>query len=122
VDRSTEALRNHIKDKRRRRADHVDAGPVDTEIFPRGDMLDTLVGSDPNKSDLPTSPRTAGTGSYPARPDIPAGRPRSKGFWPTSHWAPNSIIRWPSLVRQSLTADHPLPAHFLAVELLTQRS
>jgi short-subunit dehydrogenase len=51
VDSFTEALRNEIKDSDGVTLTTLMPGPVDTEFFERGDMLDTAVGADPNKSD-----------------------------------------------------------------------
>ena len=51
VDSFTEALRNEIKDADGVTLTTLMPGPVDTEFFARGDMLDTSVGADPNKSD-----------------------------------------------------------------------
>lgn len=51
VDNFTEALRNEIKDADGVQLTTLMPGPVDTEFFERGDMLDTQVGADPNKSD-----------------------------------------------------------------------
>jgi short-subunit dehydrogenase len=51
VDSFTEALRNEIKDSDGVTLTTLMPGPVDTEFFARGDMLDTQVGADPNKSD-----------------------------------------------------------------------
>lgn len=51
VDSFTEALRNEIKDSDGVTLTTLMPGPVDTEFFSRGDMLDTSVGADPNKSD-----------------------------------------------------------------------
>lgn len=51
VDSFTDALRNEIKDADGVTLTTLMPGPVDTEFFDRGDMLDTSVGADPNKSD-----------------------------------------------------------------------
>jgi len=51
VDSFTEALRNEIKDSKGVTLTTLMPGPVETEFFARGDMLDTKVGADPNKSD-----------------------------------------------------------------------
>ena len=51
VDSFTEALRNEIKDAEGVTLTTLMPGPVDTEFFERGDMMDTSVGTDPNKSD-----------------------------------------------------------------------
>ena len=51
VDNFTEALRNEIKDVKGVTLTTLMPGPVDTEFFARGDMLDTQVGQDPNKAD-----------------------------------------------------------------------
>ena len=51
VDSFTEALRNEIKDADGVTLTTLMPGPVDTEFFARGEMLDTSVGADPNKSD-----------------------------------------------------------------------
>jgi len=51
VDSFTEALRNEIKDSDGVTLTTLMPGPVDTEFFARGDMLDTSVGADPNKRD-----------------------------------------------------------------------
>jgi short-subunit dehydrogenase len=51
VDSFTEALRNEIKDSDGVTLTTLMPGPVDTEFFARGDMLDTQVGADPDKSD-----------------------------------------------------------------------
>ncbi|WP_375271708.1 SDR family NAD(P)-dependent oxidoreductase [Sphingomonas sp.] len=49
VDSFTEALRNELKDADGVTISTLMPGPVDTEFFARGDLLDTQVGSDPNK-------------------------------------------------------------------------
>lgn len=51
VDSFMEALRNELKDADGITLSTLMPGPVDTEFFARGDMLDTKVGSDPKKSD-----------------------------------------------------------------------
>lgn len=51
VDSFMEALRNELKDADGVTLSTLMPGPVDTEFFDRGDMLDTKVGADPNKSD-----------------------------------------------------------------------
>jgi uncharacterized protein len=51
VDNFTEALRNEIKESDGVTLTTLMPGPVETEFFARGDMLDTSVGADPNKSD-----------------------------------------------------------------------
>jgi short-subunit dehydrogenase len=51
VDSFTEALRNEIKHSDGVTLTTLMPGPVDTEFFARGDMLDTQVGADPHKSD-----------------------------------------------------------------------
>lgn len=49
IDSFTEALRNELKDANGVTISTLMPGPVDTEFFARGDLLDTQVGSDPNK-------------------------------------------------------------------------
>ena len=51
VDSFVAALQNEIKDADGVTLTNLMPGPVDTEFFARGDMLDTDVGSDPKKSD-----------------------------------------------------------------------
>ncbi len=51
VDNFTDALRNEIKDSKGVTLTTLMPGPVDTEFFERGDMMDTQVGQNPNKSD-----------------------------------------------------------------------
>uniref|UniRef100_UPI0035CAC28F SDR family NAD(P)-dependent oxidoreductase n=1 Tax=uncultured Sphingomonas sp. TaxID=158754 RepID=UPI0035CAC28F len=51
VDNFTDALRNEIKESKGVTLTTLMPGPVDTEFFARGDMLDTSVGADPHKSD-----------------------------------------------------------------------
>ena len=51
IDNFTEALRNELKDEKGITLTTLMPGPVDTEFFARADMLDTSVGSDPNKAD-----------------------------------------------------------------------
>jgi len=51
VDSFVAAIQNEIKDADGVTLTNLMPGPVDTEFFARGDMLDTDVGSDPNKSD-----------------------------------------------------------------------
>ncbi|QWT16691.1 SDR family NAD(P)-dependent oxidoreductase [Sphingobium xenophagum] len=51
VDNFTDALRNEIKDYDGVTLTTLMPGPVDTEFFERGDMMDTQVGQNPNKSD-----------------------------------------------------------------------
>ncbi len=49
IDSFTEALRNELKEADGVTISTLVPGPVDTEFFARGDLLDTQVGSDPNK-------------------------------------------------------------------------
>jgi uncharacterized protein len=51
VDNFTDALRNEIKDSDGVTLTTLMPGPVDTEFFERGNMADTQVGQNPNKSD-----------------------------------------------------------------------
>jgi short-subunit dehydrogenase len=51
VDNFTDALRNEIKDAKGVTLTTLMPGPVETEFFERGDMMDTEVGTNPNKSD-----------------------------------------------------------------------
>jgi short-subunit dehydrogenase len=51
VDSFTDALRNEIKKSKGVQITTLMPGPVETEFFERGDMLDTEVGANPNKSD-----------------------------------------------------------------------
>lgn len=51
VDSFTEALRNEIKESKGVTLTTLMPGPVDTDFFERGDMMDTSVGTDPDKSD-----------------------------------------------------------------------
>jgi short-subunit dehydrogenase len=51
VDNFTDALRNEIKDYDGVTLTTLMPGPVETEFFERGDMMDTQVGQNPNKSD-----------------------------------------------------------------------
>ena len=51
VDSFVAAIQNEIKDANGVTLTNLMPGPVDTEFFARGDMLDTSVGSDPKKSD-----------------------------------------------------------------------
>jgi len=51
VDSFTEALRNEIKDSKGVTLTTLMPGPVETEFFARGDMLDTSVGASDSKSD-----------------------------------------------------------------------
>ncbi|WP_294282365.1 SDR family NAD(P)-dependent oxidoreductase [uncultured Sphingomonas sp.] len=51
VDSFAAAIQNEIKDADGVTLTNLMPGPVDTEFFARGDMLDTSVGSDPKKSD-----------------------------------------------------------------------
>ncbi|MCP3733680.1 SDR family NAD(P)-dependent oxidoreductase [Sphingomonas sp. RP10(2022)] len=51
VDSFVAALQNEIRDADGVTLTNLMPGPVDTEFFARGDMLDTSVGADPKKSD-----------------------------------------------------------------------
>lgn len=51
VDSFVAALQNEIKESDGVTLTNLMPGPVDTEFFARGDMLDTEVGADPKKSD-----------------------------------------------------------------------
>ncbi|RZI76976.1 MAG: SDR family NAD(P)-dependent oxidoreductase [Pseudomonas sp.] len=51
IDNFTDALRNEIKDSEGVTLTTLMPGPVETEFFERGDMMDTQVGQDPRKSD-----------------------------------------------------------------------
>lgn len=51
VDNFTDALRNELKDYDGVTLTTLMPGPVETDFFQRGDMMDTQVGQDPKKSD-----------------------------------------------------------------------
>jgi short-subunit dehydrogenase len=51
IDSFTDAIRNEIKESKGVTITTLMPGPVETEFFERGDMLDTSVGADPKKSD-----------------------------------------------------------------------
>jgi short-subunit dehydrogenase len=51
VDSFVAAIQNELKDADGVTITNLMPGPVETEFFARGDMLDTSVGSNPNKSD-----------------------------------------------------------------------
>src|SRR4051812_30303236 len=51
LDNFTDALRNEIKDRKGVTLTTLMPGPVDTEFFERAEMMDTSVGTNPNKSD-----------------------------------------------------------------------
>ena len=51
VDSFTDALRNELKDSDGVTITTLMPGPVETEFFDRADMMDTSVGTNPNKSD-----------------------------------------------------------------------
>ncbi|WP_445191677.1 SDR family NAD(P)-dependent oxidoreductase [Sphingomonas sp. Tas61C01] len=51
VDSFTDALRNELKDAEGVTITTLMPGPVETEFFDRADMMDTSVGTNPNKSD-----------------------------------------------------------------------
>jgi short-subunit dehydrogenase len=51
IDNFTAAIRNEIKDSTGVTLTTLMPGPVETEFFERGDMMDTEVGTNPNKSD-----------------------------------------------------------------------
>jgi uncharacterized protein len=51
VDSFVAALQNELKDSEGVTITNLMPGPVDTEFFERGDMMDTSVGTDPKKSD-----------------------------------------------------------------------
>lgn len=51
VDNFTDAIRNEIKESDGVTLTTLMPGPVETEFFARGDMMDTAVGTDPDKSD-----------------------------------------------------------------------
>lgn len=51
VDNFTDAIRNEIKEAKGVTLTTLMPGPVETDFFERGDMMDTSVGTDPNKSD-----------------------------------------------------------------------
>jgi short-subunit dehydrogenase len=51
VDNFTDAIRNEIKESKGVTLTTLMPGPVETEFFKRGDMMDTSVGVDDNKSD-----------------------------------------------------------------------
>jgi short-subunit dehydrogenase len=51
VDNFTDAIRNEIKESKGVVLTTLMPGPVETEFFERGDMMDTSVGTNPNKSD-----------------------------------------------------------------------
>ncbi|WP_374943237.1 SDR family NAD(P)-dependent oxidoreductase [Sphingomonas sp.] len=51
VDSFVAAIQNEIKDSNGVTLTNLMPGPVETEFFARGDMLDTSVGTDPKKSD-----------------------------------------------------------------------
>ena len=76
VDSFTEALRNEIKDAEGVTLTTLMPGPVDTEFFERGDMMDTSVGTDPNKSD----PADVAKDGWDA---VMAGKPSIFSGWKT---------------------------------------
>ena len=51
IDSFVAAIQNELKDAKGVTITNLMPGPTDTEFFARGDMLDTDVGSDPNKDD-----------------------------------------------------------------------
>lgn len=51
VDSFADAIRNEIKDSKGVTVTTLMPGPVETEFFKRGDMMDTEVGQNPHKSD-----------------------------------------------------------------------
>jgi short-subunit dehydrogenase len=51
VDSFTDALRNELKESKGVTITTLMPGPVETEFFDRADMMDTSVGTNPNKSD-----------------------------------------------------------------------
>lgn len=51
VDSFTDAIRNELKESKGVTITTLMPGPVETEFFERGGMLDTSVGADPHKSD-----------------------------------------------------------------------
>ncbi|HEX8382145.1 MAG TPA: SDR family NAD(P)-dependent oxidoreductase [Sphingomonas sp.] len=51
VDSFVAAIQNEIKESKGVTITNLMPGPVETEFFARGDMLDTSVGANPNKSD-----------------------------------------------------------------------
>jgi len=51
IDNFTDAIRNEIKEAKGVTLTTLMPGPVETEFFERGDMMDTSVGVNPNKSD-----------------------------------------------------------------------
>lgn len=51
VDNFTDAIRNEIKESDGVTLTTLMPGPVETEFFKRGEMMDTSVGANPNKSD-----------------------------------------------------------------------
>ena len=51
VDSFADAIRNELKESKGVTITTLMPGPVETEFFERGGMLDTSVGADPNKSD-----------------------------------------------------------------------
>ncbi|WP_375403907.1 SDR family NAD(P)-dependent oxidoreductase [uncultured Sphingomonas sp.] len=51
VDSFVAAIKNEVKESKGVTITNLMPGPVDTEFFARGDMLDTSVGADPNKRD-----------------------------------------------------------------------
>jgi short-subunit dehydrogenase len=76
VDSFTEALRNEINDSDGVTLTTLMPGPVETEFFARGDMLDTQVGADPNKSD----PADVAKDGWDA---VMAGKPSIFSGWKT---------------------------------------
>ncbi len=60
IDYFSDAIRNELKESDGVTITTLKPGPVDTEFFARGDMLDTSVGQSESKSDPSTWPRTAG--------------------------------------------------------------
>lgn len=73
IDSFTEALRNELKDADGVTISTLMPGPVDTEFFDRGDLMDTQVGTDPNKSDPADVPKDGWNAVMGGKPSIFSG-------------------------------------------------
>ena len=91
VDSFVAAIQNEIKDADGVTLTNLMPGPVETEFFDRGDMLDTSVGADPNKSD----PADVAKDGYDA---VMAGKASIVSGWKnklqvaTAHVTPVSVL------------------------------
>ena len=91
VDNFTDAIRNEIRDSKGVTLTTLMPGPVDTEFFERGDMMDTSVGTDPKKSDPADVARDGWDAVMSGKSSIVSGW-KNKLQVATANVTPNAVL------------------------------